>query len=394
MRILLFTLLFAGIFNEMTPYGAVPNSESSCPAVTLPEDCELVYISHYGRHGSRTDTRPDRMGYLMELFSGAEEACSLTPRGDSLYTRLIELNSYAQGHFSLLTPLGWQQHRSIASRMAASNPAFFAEAEVLARATTYPRCVSSMASFTAALVTSVPSLKPSCTSSASINALLNFYNPDYMEAAIEQIKRDCFADAACDTAAFLSSLFKVCPDKYESSYKLADCLYYAAGMCANVPVDVDVEPLLNRDVLQAISRANAQALYNFCADSPRFGKVRLPLAAKLLEDIVSRADEAICSDRPVVDLRFGHDAPLMTLLCCLGVSVNPDRLCDYIPMAANLQLLFVRFKGKSELLVLPLLNERPLALPFPAAASAPAAAEAYFYRWNDLKNHLKSYIHQ
>ena len=88
MRILLFTLLFAGIFNEMTPYGAVPNSESSCPAVTLPEDCELVYISHYGRHGSRTDTRPDRMGYLMELFSGAEEACAVTGRGDSIYTRL------------------------------------------------------------------------------------------------------------------------------------------------------------------------------------------------------------------------------------------------------------------------------------------------------------------
>jgi len=80
------------------------------------------------------------------------------------------------------------------------------------------------------------------------------------------------------------------------------------------------------------------------------------MAKPTVDDIVTKADEAIATGKYAADLRFGHDYPLMALVSYLGIEGVGDRLevkdvCNNwlgfwnIPMASNLQMIFYRNKA-------------------------------------------------
>ncbi|MBQ3882799.1 MAG: histidine-type phosphatase, partial [Bacteroidales bacterium] len=114
------------------------------------------------------------------------------------------------------------------------------------------------------------------------------------------------------------------------------------------------------------------------------------------EDIVNKADEALKTGEYCVDLRFGHDFPILTLFGYLGLEGAGDRLTmeearykwfatDFVPFAANLQMIF--YKNKSgNVLVKFLVNEKETLLRGLKPETGP------YYKWETVKNNTEGYL--
>ena len=128
-------------------YYAYPTpSYSSTP---VPEGFTPVYISHYGRHGSRWMTDDSRYLEVVQLFDSLASARQLTALGQDVRQRLHRVWEDARGRSGNITPLGERQQRDIAGRMVASCPTLFADSAVIdARSSTSLRCAISMSYFT------------------------------------------------------------------------------------------------------------------------------------------------------------------------------------------------------------------------------------------------------
>lgn len=378
--------------NEMTPY-SVPVEAPPAP----PEGYEPFYISHYGRHGSRTDTKKERLEGLAEILSETSEKGLLTPAGESLLADVLAVREYARGRYAFLTPLGTAQQKGIARRMAGNFPGVFSgrNAGVTCRSTSYQRCIMSMAAFSSALASCFPSLDIGLDASDRLSGQFNFYNPPEMDSSIEMMEASYLKVSGADTTAMLSLIFTdadVARESFLSARNLFSRLYFAAGTALNIPCDVDLFKYFTSDVLQDCWYAHNAFLYMYCCDSALWGEVRLPAAGMIVRDIVERAEEAVGGKGCVADFRFGHDAPLLTLLCRLSDSDVPSG-CDFdnvgnfrssslIPMAANLQMIFYKEKSGGDVLVLCLRNEIPILL----RGLVPVCGN--FYKWDDIKSLL------
>ena len=90
-----------------------------------PKGYKPFYISHYGRHGSRSAGDGHDYARLEKVLSEADADDQLTPDGNHLLdiTRLvIERHGGMDGH---LTPRGRREHATIAERMYRRYPEVF-----------------------------------------------------------------------------------------------------------------------------------------------------------------------------------------------------------------------------------------------------------------------------
>ena len=115
----------------------------------------------------------------------------------------------------------------------------------------------------------------------------------------------------------------------------------------------------------------------------------------LLKDIIQVADT---TTQTSAVLRFGHEVCVMPLACLLeldscGMSTDDLGNLDQhwrnyriFPMACNVQLVFYRpVKGKGDILVKALLNEREVSLP--------VKTKKYpYYKWADVRQHYMERI--
>ena len=106
-------------------YYAYPVEADSCPAP--PEGFSPVYISHYGRHGSRWAIKEWKYGVVLDEFARQRGRGNLTPEGERVEAMVKALWVDAEGNAGALTPMGERQHKAIAGRMAARFPALFAD---------------------------------------------------------------------------------------------------------------------------------------------------------------------------------------------------------------------------------------------------------------------------
>lgn len=114
-----------------------------------PKGYKPVYISHYGRHGSRTNWGLSNYTYVIDILEKADSAGILTPEGEELLQEarvVAEVHHGANGH---LTRLGEKEHRMIAERMYKNYPGVFRKGSGLIRveSSTVHRCQVSMANF-------------------------------------------------------------------------------------------------------------------------------------------------------------------------------------------------------------------------------------------------------
>lgn len=370
------------------------------PEVTptpAPEGYAPVYISHYGRHGSRYHTSRSNHTNAYKTLKAAREAELLTPLGQSLYKRIKELRSDAKGRDGALTLVGTQEHRGIAERMFNSYPEVFAgNAVVDCRSTEAPRCILSMAANNERLKELNPSLRISRSAYEGDEEFLRSekYQEEYkkeMGAAKKQIL------SGLDATEFAKRIFKdgirdVLDEKDMTKFmRQVFAVYQITGCTSHTGINLD--DVFTPEELFTLWEANNAGNYAHCGNSKKHGKGVLKDAGPLLKDFIERADDALEGNGVSADLRFGHDiaiAPLAALLDINGYGAKVDAAeqaykvwADFIvmPMATNLQLIFYR-NAEGHTLVKILYNERESTIPGMKAASGP------YYEWKKVREYL------
>lgn len=368
-----------------------------------PEGYTPVYISHYGRHGSRWRTSDEHYKVVVDMFDSLYQCKGLTPLGEDVRLRLHRVWEDARGRSGNITPLGERQHRNIARRMIQHFPEVFADSAVVdARSSTSLRCAMSMSYFTEALKEQNPALKVSRRAYQCYMDYIAYTSP--------------LAEAFCsDTAAWRAhlrtfELEHICPDRFvdallvksslltkSKARALMDGIYWIAIDMQNCDhlQGISFFDLFTYDELFNLWRLVNARMYICNANALQNNGLMPRQASNLLRNIVESADRALAADCPRADLRFGHDTHLIRLLALMGVEgceaseSDPEKFHlvwqDYrvSPMAANLQFIFFR-RADGDILVKLLHNENEVRLSELAPVAGP------YYRWTDLRAYLMS----
>lgn len=361
-----------------------------------PSGFKPFYISHYGRHGSRSGSAVYRAPRLVKWFEQAAEEGILTPAGDSLlgYARLVaERENNMEGR---LTPRGAREHEQLARRMYKRYKPVFRKGEVHAISSTVPRCLVSMSAFTSSLKACKKDLVITWDCGEAYQKTITRNSNKKIQAEVDEIIKDSLNfEVDVDTVAVLSRFFtdpergrEIC----RTTNRLISSVYYVARSAEAFDIDDNLFGFLPWDLVVHRSRRSVVSAYLGQCNSLALGDQRMPRSEKLALEIVRKADEAIAGAPVAADLCFGHDWPFLGICAFLGLegydarlsaqqaynSWNGSLLC---PFAANLQMIFYRNR-KGEVLVKFLANERETLVPALEAVSGP------YYRWDDVRRSI------
>ena len=365
-----------------------------------PKGYKPFYISHYGRHGSRSNWGGSSYEGVINTLETGKQMGILTPGADSLLVAARKVLESYNGMDGRLTQKGVREHTAIAERMYKRYPAVFkGKRQVRAFGSTVQRCLISMNAFTTSLVRQNPDLYFYLdTGEKFMDYLDNERGWQQKSSAASRAAREALQGLPDDTLGVLSRLFTDVA-KARTFVKSARSLTENVWNTAIIAEDFDVDDNLFRFLpFDAIYKRWAQSnvsLYTGHCNSVESGDERVPMAQSCVEDIVAKADECIATGKYAADLRFGHDYPLMALVSYLGIEgvgerIPADQICDRwlgfwnIPMGSNLQMIFYRNK-KGDVLVKFLYQEQETRLiglePF----------EGPYYKWETVKANLEGY---
>ena len=354
------------------PYEYFHTPETQAPAGYRP-----FYISHYGRHGSRSNWESPSYGKVLNSFEKAHEAGILTEEGEKAYETVktvISLHNHMDGR---LTPLGAKEHRQIADRMYNKyNSVFSGAKKVRAVSSVVPRCIVSMAAFTGELLSHNSNLDISWdTGEEYMNYLSSEDTREKRHEAREIINEYRNAHVR-DTMFFASHIFTDIDKAHEvvgSIDKMTRRAMEIAIICGSFELDDSLLRCIAPEDLEYSSKIYSLDLYLRQCNSVEFGDSRMavPEMKAFMDDFISKADEAIAGGPTVADLRFGHDYHLLAIAALIGVKGIAERLTAeeamdwpgwlYTPFAGNLQAVFYRNKA-GNILVKFFINEREATL--------------------------------
>lgn len=390
------------------------------PAVPkAPRGYVPVYLSHYGRHGSRYLPSEGAYKELGEVLSRAAEENALTELGKDIWMRYSAVLPLLDKREGELTPLGALQHRQIAGRMVGNFPRLFKgrDARVEANSTNFERTILSMLNFGQALLQCEPGLQIHSDASRSEMGHIHQHVLENPRATPEDViwkgkqapwrpAFDRYCESVLNWKPFCGSLFKN-PDyilgigdpvRFERTY------FEVAQNLPSCPVDdcgllraFSDEELLNLGKLQN---------YSFYVEKGRWpggNKRGCFLSESVLGDMIERVPGDMASGVRV-RLRFGHDGCMMALFALMkleGWDAEIDNPADAwkvwdssrVPMASNFQMvLFAPRRCASspkagDMLVMLMLNEEPLTLDIPAVKD-------YFYRWTDFLSYCQPILEE
>lgn len=366
----------------------------------VPTGFHPIFISHYGRHGSRFLTEDSRYTYLIREL----ESHNLTESGKDMLRRTKIAWQQAEGRGGDLTTLGEEQHRQIAERMFRNFPTLFSGNDsVKVFSSTSRRCMMSMMAFCERLKELNPHLylcKDVCEK--------NMRFMSYTTSAQRGLTKDS-TDQACKTYLafyhrtanpfpFLSRIF--CnPKEIKEPYHFMEQMYFLAQDMQNCGRPTQLLHFFTTDDVFSVWLIKNCEMYLANGDSPLSRNLPAQCADSLLSHIVCDAETVLNASTTLqtsphtVTLRFGHDTQLLKLLtrmgieeCCPSIS-HMDELClqwqdfNNVPMAANIQFIFYRNK-KGETLLRILLNENEVHLDIPSPT-------APYYPWEEVKKKWK-----
>ena len=366
-----------------------------------PKGYKPFYISHYGRHGSRSAWGGDTYKYLIGILEQGQAAGLLTPGGDSLLVAARKVLASYNGMDGRLTPRGVREHAAIAKRMYTRYPRVFKGSQkIRAVSSTVPRCIVSMGAFTNSLMSLNPKLQISLDTGERIMEYISPNDKNAREITRPAYKKalETLKDVPDDTLGVLSALFTdpVAARAFAGSPRaLTDAVFYTADIAEDFDIEENLFRFLPFDAIYLRWAKKNISLYTGQCNSADAGEARCAIAKPSVDDIVAKADDAIANGSCVADLRFGHDYPLLALVSYLGVEGVGERLagediCDKwlgfweIPMASNLQMIFYRNK-KGDVLVKFLYQEKERLLRGLEPVTGP------YYRWEDVKANLEGY---
>ena len=370
-----------------------------------PKGYEAVYVSHYGRHGSRYAYTEQAYTIILDMLSEGAKQQNLTPYGEDLLKRLLPFWEHVQYRVGDLTEIGWNQHQRIAETMVRNYPSAFGKgSEVDACSSPSVRAIISMTSCVSAISREAPqSHVYAHQGMMDVQATRPNMgrNPFKYEGPAEvfpypESSEEFFLRHFPNYQDVLARLFKD-PDAglgNRNAYDVFFHLYmFVAGM-NSLPQDVriDVRDFFTREEFATLWETDNYERFR------EYHAYRTPCSS-IVDDMVDRASEMLAGGRRGAHLRFGHDHVVMALEMIMDLDdfdQAPEKADDLVywfqtfrsPMAANMQLVFFAPKKgrKGDVLVKVLLNGEEARFGKLPASSGP------YYRWEDVKAYLKGRV--
>lgn len=376
--------------------------KASTPA---PKGYKPVYVSHYGRHGSRYAYTEKAYTILLEMLQDGKRSDNLTSYGTHLLEQLEAF--WVKGRYKVgnLTPLGWQQHQEIAATMVRSFPSAFGKgSRVDACSSASVRSILSMSS----CLSSISRLAPKVQVYAHQGILdmqatrpnmggpnpFRYIGPPY-PFPYKESSEEFFLRRFPQYPEVLARMFKDPSSALNgrNAYEVFFNLYmFVAGM-NSIPQEerMDVTPIFTPEEYVTLWETDNYERFR------EYSNYRTPCSS-IVDDIISKADARLQTGERGADLRFGHDHVVMSLLLIMDIEdfdhapSNPDDLALWFqtfrsPMAANLQLVFYEpGKKGGDTLVKLLFNGEEARFGSLETATGP------YYRWQDLRSYLESRV--
>lgn len=361
-----------------------------------PRGFKAFYISHYGRHGSRSHSSDKPYVLLRDCLQAAADEGIITPSGDSLLACAKEMILLHDGMDGRLTPRGMREHEQLARRMYGRFPQVFRHGEVHALSSLVVRCLVSMAAFTSTLQSCKRDLTITWDCGEAYQRIISPKFPGEIMKRASGVAHGPLTDIPIDTMAVFERFFTD-PVRGKALAGKTRTFVSAIFSLAQFAEAYDInENRFSFLPWEAVTTAYARHILSFYlgrCNSATFGDEHLQYAKPLVTEIVQKADEAIAGAPVAADLIFGHDMPFLALCSCFGLegygypaltaeeayhSWNGTLHC---PFAANLQIIFYKNR-KGVVLVKFLTNEQETLVPELTAFSGP------YYRWEDVKRYV------
>ena len=361
-----------------------------------PKGYKPVYISHYGRHGSRYHLAASIVRAGRDSLRAASVRGTLTPLGTEVLACLEDIYKASEGRWGELTARGALEHQAIAGRMVSRfSPVFKGKRLVEAFATIRPRCRESMKAALGVIKKANPLLLTSAKADKETTRYLK--NEDLLKQAQDWYNpRLDSATLACrDWTACIGRLYTDCRGDDMAQMRLARWIWHcwAEAPCLGIE-SWNVLDWLSFEELRDMAGWFDMNLPLKCLRSDIFLERRIESQSDLLRDIVSRADAALSEGRTAATLRYGHDANLVPLMGLMnaegfeGVYVLKDRpdprwnSARMVPMGSNVQLVFYKSRRRgAPVLVKILYNEKEISIAGLDPVSGP------YYDWQALKGY-------
>ena len=375
----------------LDPYEVAPTAETP-----VPKGYKAFYISHYGRHGSRSDWPADGYRGALEMFTRAHQAGLLTPQGEKAWGMIAEIVRRYDDMGGRLTPLGAVEHQGIAHRMYMRHKKLLSGSKrIRAVSSTSQRCIISMTGFTSELRALNPKLQIGWDTGDKLMRYVSGGDTPDIRRDVQPFVQVHAGAHPMDTVTFMTNVFTD-PAKgwamIGSAQDFAKRTFEVAIASGAYEMDDTLLRLFNIDDLYWHAENSAMLLYLLECNSADFGdrRMALPEVPAAMKDFVDKAEEAIAGGRYVADLRFGHDTHLLAILARLGIEGIGERLTVeqsahwrgwmFSPFAGNLQMVFYRNKAGNVLVKL-YVNEREVRL-----TTLPGGP---YYPWEDFKKTLQ-----
>ena len=386
-------------------YTAYRVTDQVAPAA--PRGYKPFYISHYGRHGSRYQTAPEKYSQPLEIFEKACKDGKLTALGLDALRRVRILADDAYLRAGDLSRRGEREQRGIAERMVMCYPQVFdgkGADHITCFASPSVRCVMSMAAFTERVKEFNPKLEFTRNASEhdiDITRPEKNMNVFYKKARV--MARE-YQQKNTEARDFVSRLF----NDYDYAEKLICSTYNTTSTYAFIGNMHDLAMIVQNfddlpslhDLFTESERYQMWKFFNIrryltYGPSADFGDIRNKDGQLLLRDIVERADKVISGETPneAATLRFGHDSAVIPLLAVMQVEgcdgrvafseieKLPEVWCDsrITSMSVNVQFIFYRNR-KGDVLVRMMHSEKDVRIPL--------KSDIYpFYRWEDFRSY-------
>ena len=378
------------------------NGYQNTPA---PKGYQPFYISHYGRHGSRSAWGDKHYVGLLNTLYRADSLGVLTRTGSELIPlaqAVLASYNYTDGR---LTDRGEREHAAIAQRMYEHFPEVLKKKNIHIQSigSMVPRCLISMSAFTNSLTSLNHTIRYNFDTGEQTQKYIDCTGSDLpVKPAHDSIQAALLKLLPYDETVVLNRLFTDTTGLNLNVRHLQRDIYETAAISQDFDLDCNIFRYMDTATVYyyVMEKTYYMALY-FC-NVPQVGAKRLHNANIALKEWIDKADRAIESGDYAADLRFGHDYPLMTIVSNMGIGeiggdeMQPEEIEQRwiahrnLCMASNIQMIFYRKLKDSknrkieestnrDILVKVLYNE----IERPIVGLTPV--EGCYYRWEDVK---------
>lgn len=382
------------------------------PLTPAPKGFKPVYLTHFGRHGSRFLDNASNYDRPYNILKEADDAGALTDFGKDVLRRVGIIRAEADQRAGDLTPKGMQQHRDIARRMVENYPELFKDGKtIMARSTTSHRVLVSEYSALMQIIRMRPKIRIDYDSSnhdepwmytedravsahkRKINAAVQEFNQRHTHP--ERLMKALFKDPAYITDV----------QGRDQSGSLYSSLYDLASYAQGSDPGVDLNDVFTYDEWYDLFLMNNMRWYSQGGYSPLTDNVVPYGHCVTLQNFIDFADEALAGNGVSVMLRYGHEVTLMSFFSLLdlnGSGYSTDDLesvadhwvaYDLAHMGGNVQWVFFRDR-KGDVIVKFLMNEEEATLPesVPFYKDGKGREQKPYYRWEDVRKFYQDKI--